>query len=87
MVWKNNTRIGQFELSTKICNICGFHNGKLTLADRECQCSECKTKHHRDINDTINIKKFALEKQNMIGIWHRRNYGKSLWTYWRWSGE
>ncbi|MBN2109939.1 MAG: IS200/IS605 family element transposase accessory protein TnpB, partial [Methanosarcinaceae archaeon] len=67
--WLGKTilRIGRFEPSTKICNVCGFHNGKLTLADREWQCPECKNKHYRDINAAINIKKFALDKQNQIG--------------------
>ena len=68
--WLGRTilRIGQFEPSTKICNVCGSYNGKLTLADREWQCPECKTKHDRDINAAINIKKFALDKQNQIGM-------------------
>jgi putative transposase len=68
--WYGKTilRIGQFEPSTKICNVCGFHNGKLTLADREWKCPDCNTNHNRDINAAINIKKFALNKQNLIGI-------------------
>ncbi|MDW7731659.1 MAG: IS200/IS605 family element RNA-guided endonuclease TnpB [Methanolobus sp.] len=68
--WYGKTilHIGQFEPSTKICNICGYHNGKLTLADRQWQCPDCNTNHDRDINAAINIKKFALNKQNLIGI-------------------
>ncbi|TGC10619.1 IS200/IS605 family element RNA-guided endonuclease TnpB [Methanolobus halotolerans] len=68
--WYGKTilRIGQFEPSTKICSVCGFHNGKLTLAVREWKCPECETNHDRDINAAINIKKFALDKQNLIGI-------------------
>ena len=68
--WYGKTvlRIGQFEPSTKICNVCGYHNGRLTLADREWQCPDCKINHDRDINAAINIKKFALDKQNLIGI-------------------
>lgn len=60
--------IGRFEPSTKICNVCGYYNKNLTLADREWQCPDCKTNHDRDINAAINIKKFALNKQNLIGI-------------------
>ncbi|AEH60690.1 transposase, IS605 OrfB family [Methanosalsum zhilinae DSM 4017] len=68
--WYGKTilRIGRFEPSTKICNVCGYHNGKLTLTDRKWQCPDCKTNHDRDINAAINIKKFALDKQNLIGI-------------------
>ncbi|WP_319507215.1 IS200/IS605 family element RNA-guided endonuclease TnpB [uncultured Methanolobus sp.] len=68
--WYGKTiiRIGRFEPSTKICNVCGFHNGRLTLADREWKCPDCKTNHDRDVNAAINIKKFALDKQNLIGI-------------------
>ncbi len=68
--WYGKTiiHIGRLEPSTKICNVCGFHNGKLTLADREWKCPDCKTNHDRDLNAAINIKKFALDKQNLIGI-------------------
>jgi putative transposase len=65
---KTILRIGRFEPSTKICNVCGYYNKNLTLADREWQCPDCKTNHDRDINAAINIKKFALNKQNLIGI-------------------
>jgi len=65
---KNILRIGQFEPSSKICNVCGYHNGNLTLKDREWECPDCKTKHDRDINAAINIKKFSLQDQNLILI-------------------
>jgi putative transposase len=48
--------------------VCGFYNRKLTLADREWQCPECKNTYNRDINAATNIKKFALDKQNQIGM-------------------
>ncbi|MBU3957492.1 MAG: IS200/IS605 family element transposase accessory protein TnpB [Nanoarchaeota archaeon] len=67
--WTGKTllQIGQFEASSKICNICGEVNHNLTLADREWTCAKCETKHDRDWNAAINIKKFALQKQNLIG--------------------
>jgi putative transposase len=68
MVRKTILRIGQFEPSIKISNVCGHHNGKLTLIDREWNCPNYKTNHDRDINAAINVKKFALNKQNSIGI-------------------
>jgi putative transposase len=65
---KNILRIGRFEPSSKVCNVCGYHKSDLTLKDREWTCPDCKTKHDRDINAAINIKKFALVAQNLIGI-------------------
>jgi len=59
--WYGKTvlKIGRFEPSSKICNVCGETNHKLTLADREWKCV-CETIHDRDINASLNIKKFAL---------------------------
>lgn len=65
---KNVLRIGQFEPSSKLCNVCGYHNKELQLKDREWECPECATTHDRDINAAINIKKFALIDQNLIGL-------------------
>lgn len=61
-------RIGRFAPSSKLCNVCGYHNSNLTLDIREWICPDCKTKHDRDINAAINIKKFALLDQNLIVI-------------------
>lgn len=68
--WYGKTilRIGRFEPSSKLCHVCGYHNSELTLKDREWICPDCKTKHDRDVNAAINIKKFALQDQNLIGI-------------------
>jgi len=57
---KTVLKIGQWESSSKTCNICGYKNKELTLKDREWLCPECKTLHDRDINAAINIKKIAL---------------------------
>jgi putative transposase len=68
--WSGKTilMIGKFEPSSKICHVCGYHNSELTLKDREWKCPDCKTKHDRDVNAAINIKKFSLIDQNLIGI-------------------
>jgi putative transposase len=68
--WAGKTilRIGRFEPSSKLCSVCGYHNSELTLEIREWTCPDCKTKHDRDINAAINIKKFALIDQNLIGV-------------------
>jgi len=68
--WAGKTilRIGQFAPSSKLCNVCGHHYSNLTLAVREWTCPSCNTIHDRDINAAINIKKFALIDQNLIGV-------------------
>ena len=65
---KTIIRIGRFEPSTRICSKCGYYNRDLTLSDRDWACPDCGAHHDRDINAAINIKKFALDKQNLIGI-------------------
>jgi putative transposase len=59
--WKgiNLIKIGRFEPSSKTCSSCGEINHGLTLADRHWTCV-CGTKHDRDLNAAINIKKFGL---------------------------
>ncbi len=60
--------IGRFEPSSKICNICSFYKKDLKLKIREWCCSVCGTNHDRDVNATIDIKKFALQSQNLVAI-------------------
>ena len=68
--WYGKTllRIGQFEPSSKIYSVCGSINRDLKLSDREWTCAGCGTLHDRDVNAAINIKKFALRDQNLIGV-------------------
>ncbi len=56
--------IGRFDPSSKICNHCGYHNKDLKLGDRIWTCPDCGAEIDRDINAAINIKRFALMKQN-----------------------
>ncbi|UUX93692.1 IS200/IS605 family element RNA-guided endonuclease TnpB [Methanoplanus endosymbiosus] len=65
---KTILQIGQFEPSTKICSNCGYYNSEMTLSIRDWVCPDCEMHHDRDINAAINIKKFALDRQNLIGI-------------------
>jgi putative transposase len=64
---RNIVFIGRFEPSSKLCSVCGFHNGELTLADRTWTCPSCQTEHDRDVNAATNIRKFALQSQNLVG--------------------
>ena len=62
---KNILRIGKFEPSSKLCT-CGYKNNNLTLKDREWTCPICNTHHDRDILAANNIKRFALQEQNLV---------------------
>jgi putative transposase len=64
---KNVVFIGRFEPSSKTCSKCGYIKNDLTLKDREWICPVCGEHHDRDVNAAINIKDFALHKQNLIG--------------------
>jgi putative transposase len=57
-----------FEISSKICHVCGYQNPELILKDREWKYPECKTKYDRDVNAAININKFYLIDKYLIGI-------------------
>ena len=62
---KNLLRIGRFQPSSKICS-CGYIKNDLTLSDREWICPECNVKNDRDILAANNIKRFALQEQNLV---------------------
>jgi len=68
--WQGKTllRIGRFEPSSKICSNCGHIKRDMALSDREWLCPNCGTLHDRDINAAMNIKKFALQHQNLIVV-------------------
>ncbi|MGI6023279.1 MAG: RNA-guided endonuclease TnpB family protein, partial [Methanoculleus sp.] len=65
---KTLSKIGRFDPSSKICNWCGYIKQDLVLAEREWICPDCGTHHDRDINAAINIKKFALQDQDLVGV-------------------
>ena len=65
---KNVIFIGRFEPSSKTCSKCGYVKSDLQLNDREWVCPKCGEKLDRDFNAAINIRDFALHKQNLIGI-------------------
>lgn len=65
---KNVILIGRFEPSSKTCSSCGYIKSDLTLSDREWICPQCGTKHDRDVNAAINIKKFGIHPQALIGF-------------------
>lgn len=62
---KNIIKIGRFEPSSKMCS-CGKINNRLSLSDRTWTCG-CGLTHDRDILAARNIKKFGLNRINLIG--------------------
>jgi len=65
---KTLLKIGRFDPSSKICSKCGYLKRDLVLSERAWICPDCGTHHDRDINAAINIKKFALQEQNLVGV-------------------
>ena len=65
--WKgvNLIRIGRFEPSSKMCE-CGYIHRDLKLSDRIWTCPSCGAINDRDLLAARNIKKFGLEKQNLL---------------------
>ena len=63
---RNLIRVGRFEPSSKMC-LCGYVNKDLTLKDREWNCPNCGRHNDRDLLAAVNIKRFGLQKQNLIG--------------------
>jgi putative transposase len=63
---KSLIRIGRFEPSSRMCT-CGVVNKELTLKDRTWKCPSCGEVHDRDLLAARNIKRFGLNKQNLIG--------------------
>ena len=45
--------------SSKLCSCCGAKTKRLTLDMREWVCDNCGTKHDRDLNAAINLKRYA----------------------------
>ncbi len=70
MGWSGKTllKIGRFDPSSKIYSKCGYLKRHLILSDRELICPDCGTHHDRDINAAINIMKFALQEQDLVGV-------------------
>ena len=58
---KELIQIDQWFPSSQICSQCQQTDGKKTLSIREWTCTNCHTKHDRDINAAINIRNKGLE--------------------------
>ncbi len=58
---KNIIEIGTFDPSSRMCSHCGYIYD-LKLSERTWTCPRCNTRHDREWNAAINIKKFGLIK-------------------------
>lgn len=56
---KTVLKIDMFAPSSKLCSICGYHNGDLGSGEFW-TCPQCGTYHDRDVNAAANIKQMAL---------------------------
>ncbi|NEU71215.1 IS200/IS605 family element transposase accessory protein TnpB [Hassallia byssoidea VB512170] len=57
---KTYLEIGRFFPSSKTCHVCLNQVGSLSLEVRSWTCSNCQTKHDRDVNAAINIRDEGL---------------------------
>ena len=52
---KQVSKISRWYPSSQICSDCGFSSGKKPLSVREWTCTNCGSRHDRDINASINV--------------------------------
>jgi len=64
----NLIKIDRYYPSTKTCSVCGYVNENITLKNRDWICPQCKTKHDRDINASINICKVGASTFGTDGV-------------------
>lgn len=58
---KKVIKLDQWFPSSQICSHCQNNDGRKALNIREWRCSNCQTKHDRDVNAAINIRNKGLE--------------------------
>ena len=59
-------KIGRFEPSSKVCNVCDHKNTTLTLSDREWTCPTCNIVHDRDVNASKNILRWGITSYRSV---------------------
>ncbi|MCC7554023.1 MAG: transposase [Methanobacteriaceae archaeon] len=67
---KKSIQISKVFPSSKLCSECGYKKEDLTLTIREWTCPECRAKHDRDINASINILNEAIRMNNECTTGH-----------------
>ncbi len=62
-------KVDTFFPSSKLCSVCGFKKEDLKLSEREWECPECKAKHDRDYNATLNLLREGLTYlKRVVGV-------------------
>ena len=62
-------KVDTFYPSSKLCHKCGFKKEDLKISEREWECPECKTKHDRDYNATLNLLREGLARlKRAVGV-------------------
>jgi len=56
----------RFYPSSKLCSRCGWKKDDLTLSDRVFSCKECGLEIDRDLNASLNLKNYGLNKLNKL---------------------
>jgi putative transposase len=60
--WLNKklVKVDRYFPSSQLCSSCGYRKSDLMLHQRKWACPECGTKHNRDLNAAINVKKEGI---------------------------
>ena len=63
-------KVDRFFPSSQLCSTCGYQYHDLTIDQREWTCKSCGTRHDRDVNASINIKREGIRvlRENNITV-------------------
>ena len=73
--------VGQYYPSSKTCSNCGYVNAKVDQQTKAWTCPKCNTRHNRDYNAAVNMKKqigvacpeFTLEDLKALRLDFKKN--------------
>ena len=65
---KHLVKVDRFFPSSQLCSSCGYQYKELTLDEREWNCPGCGTRHDRDINASLNLRREGARVLDERGI-------------------